>query len=467
VPGIDVMIAGTDSSLYAQGWDGHGWTGWRYFGGSSHSAPALASWGNGRLDVFVQGTDNALWHRWFDGVWSFWESLGGQLTSAPATAAWGPGRLDVVARGTHSAVWHCWFDGGRWHGWERLGGTVLSAPGLASWGPFRLDLFGQGNDNQLWHSWSNGMSWGAWEPLAGTLTSAPAAVSWGPGRVDVFTRGNDSGLWHRWWDSTGWFNWEPLGNSLTSAPAAATWGPGQLDVAFRGTDNALWHHQYGSSGWRGWQQLGGALASAPGASAWSAASNVVGSVPYHHQDYELSCEAASLQMALAHQGVNVSQGQELSDLGIDWRSGYYSGGVLRWGDPYQNFVGNPNGSEVALTGYGTFYSPITRIAGGYGGNVLRQGEGIPAADVYQAVLQNHPVVAWVSFDWRYHPPGAWLAFDGRWVQYQGPIEHSVTVVGVSNDSVYVLNPWFGPQWVSRSTFEAGYVTYRQMAVILQ
>ena len=50
------------------------------------------------------------------------------------------------------------------------------------------------------------------------------------------------------------------------------------------------------------------------------------------------------------------------------------------------------------------------------------------------------VVAWISFDWRYHPPGAWLAFDGRSVPYAGPVEHTVTVVGVSGDSVYVFNP---------------------------
>jgi uncharacterized protein YvpB len=461
-----VLARGTDNSLWAEGFDGHLWTGWRAFGGAATSAPTLTSWGPGRQDVFVAGTDSALWHRWFDGSWSEWESLGGQLTSAPTVVAWDTGRLDVVARGADNAAWHRWFDGGRWGGWESLGGNLSSAPALASWGGFRLDLFAQGADNELWHRWNYGHGWSGWEPLGGALTSGPGAVSWSPSRIDVFARGANGGLWHKPWDSA-WGTWEPLGGLISEAPAASSWGPGQLDVAVRGNDNALWHNQFGSPGWRGWQLLGGTLSSAPAATAWTAASNVMGAVPYHHQDYELSCEEASLQMAIAHQGVYVSQGQELADIGIDWRAGYYSGGTLRWGDPYQRFVGNPSGSEVALTGYGTYFSTISGLSGRYGANVLRNGEGVAPVEVYRAVLQNHPVVTWVSFDWAYHSPGAWLTFDGRWVQYEGPVEHTVTVVGVSGDSVYVFNPWFGPQWVSKATFEAGYATYHQMAVVLQ
>jgi uncharacterized protein YvpB len=235
----------------------------------------------------------------------------------------------------------------------------------------------------------------------------------------------------------------------------------------RGTDAALWHRRYGSNGWTGWEWLGGVLASSPGATSWRATANVVAGVPYHRQDYALSCEAASLQMALGHQGIAASQAQVLNSIGIDRRRATHSGSLLRWGDPYVSFVGDPSGSEVALTGYGTYFPTIAGVAARYGGNVLRAGEGIPAGDVYLAVLQNHPVVAWISYDWRYHAPGSWLAFDGRWVQYQGPVEHTVTVVGVNRDSVYVLNPLSGPQWVSKGSFEAAYSTYRNMAVILQ
>ena len=59
------------------------YSGWESLGGVLTSGPAVSSWDDGRLDVFVRGTDKALWHKWFDGRWSGWESLGGVLTSSP------------------------------------------------------------------------------------------------------------------------------------------------------------------------------------------------------------------------------------------------------------------------------------------------------------------------------------------------------------------------------------------------
>src|SRR5262249_56052520 len=85
------------------------WSGWESLGGVLTSGPAVCSWSSGRLDVFVRGTDNALWHKWFSNGWSGWESLGGVLTSDPAAVSWGPNRIDVFVRGTDNALWHKWF----------------------------------------------------------------------------------------------------------------------------------------------------------------------------------------------------------------------------------------------------------------------------------------------------------------------------------------------------------------------
>ncbi len=467
VPGMQALVRGSDGNFWEEGWDGSAWNGWHSFAGPFVSAPAIASWGPGRLDIFGEGTDRQLWHAWWDiGRWGGWEPLGGVLASAPAVAAWGTQRLDVLVRGSDDQTWHKWWGQGAWGGWEPLGGVMTSAPAAASWGAGRLDVFVRGSDSGLWHRGWSGTAWGGWEPLGGYLVGDPGAASWGDGRIDIFVQGSDQTTWHKSWAGA-WNGWETIGGVLTSGPGVATWGSGQLDVFVRGSDGAEWHKRWGSRGWSGWQSLGGVLSSVPGASSWMAASNVIAAVPYQQQIYELSCEEAALQMALAHQSLSSSQGRILGDLGVDGRHGYYSGSVLRWGNPYVNFVGDPNGSEVALTGYGTYHSPIARVASAYGANVLRQGQGIGASDIYRAVLQNHPVIAWVSFDWRYHPPGAWLSFDGAWVQYQGPIEHAVTVVGVNDSSVYVFNPWFGPQWISKGSFEAAYATYSSMAVVLQ
>jgi uncharacterized protein YvpB len=191
-------------------------------------------------------------------------------------------------------------------------------------------------------------------------------------------------------------------------------------------------------------------------------------VPWFKQAFPLSCEAASLRMALAYRGIPTTDAAILDLIGSDLRSAAVDAdGSMRWGDPYQTFVGSPNGSEVALTGYGTYYPPIVKAAAALGGRVLRSGEGVPAADVYQAVRDGHPVVAWVTYHWVSAPRHDYTSFGGRSIPYAGPIEHAVTVVGVTSDSVYINNPWSGQEWVSRRTFEAAYETYNRMAVILQ
>lgn len=129
-----------------------GWSPWQSLGGILTTAPAVSSWQANRLDVFAGGTDNSLYHIWWDGSrWSSWESLGGVLTSGPAAVSWGANRIDVFARGTDNALWHLWWDGNRWNGWENLGGNLTSGPAAVSWGPNRIDVFARGPKRDLIH----------------------------------------------------------------------------------------------------------------------------------------------------------------------------------------------------------------------------------------------------------------------------------------------------------------------------
>ena len=190
-------------------------------------------------------------------------------------------------------------------------------------------------------------------------------------------------------------------------------------------------------------------------------------VPWFKQAFPLSCEAASLRMALAYRGIATTDAAILDLLGADLRPAVVGAdGSMRWGDPYEGFVGSPNGSEVALTGYGTYYPPIARAAKALGGTVVRSGEEIPAGDVYAAVRDGHPVVAWVTYHWVGATRHDYTSFGGRSIPYAGPVEHAVTVVGVAGDDVYINNPWNGREWISRRTFEAAYATYNRMAVVL-
>ena len=245
------------------------WSGWEDLGGILTSGVGVSSWAANRLDTFVRGTDNHMWHRWWDGSrWSGWEDLGGILTADPAAVSWGPNRIDTFVRGTDNHMWHRWWDGSRWSGWEDLGGILTSGVGVSSWAANRLDTFVRGTDNHMWHKWWDGSRWSGWEDLGGILTSDPAAVSWGPNRIDTFVRGTDNHMWHRWWDGSRWSGWEDLGGILTSGVGVSSWAANRLDTFVRGTDNHMWHKWWDGSRWSGWEDLGGILTSDPDAVSW-------------------------------------------------------------------------------------------------------------------------------------------------------------------------------------------------------
>jgi hypothetical protein len=98
--------------------------------------------------------------------------------------------------------------------------------------------------------------------------------------------------------------------------------------------------------------------------------------------------------------------------------------------------------------------------------VLRADEHVPASDIYAAAAAGHPAVTWITYQWVVPARQDYTAFDGRAIPYAGPVEHTVTVAGVSDDSVFVNNPIAGQEWISKPAFEAAFAIYNNMAVIL-
>jgi C1A family cysteine protease len=176
-------------------------------------APAVCAQGANSLDVFVEGTDGALWWKHWDGtVWSRWESLGGILTSSPAAASPASGKIDVFVRGADGALWQREYSNNAWQSWTSLSGIIYpgTTPAASSWGSGRLDVFVEGMDRALWHQGDNG-AWSGWESLGGILTSSPAAASPASGKIDVFVRGADNALWQREYSNNAWQSWTSLG----------------------------------------------------------------------------------------------------------------------------------------------------------------------------------------------------------------------------------------------------------------
>ena len=92
------------------------------------------------------------------------ERLGGVCVDRPEAVAWGPNRLDVFVIGTESALYHKWWNGSAWGpsvtGYEKMGGACTSQPRVVAWGPNRLDVFVTGTDSALYHKWWYGAAWG-------------------------------------------------------------------------------------------------------------------------------------------------------------------------------------------------------------------------------------------------------------------------------------------------------------------
>jgi hypothetical protein len=74
---LDLFVRGTDNALWYKYWTGTTWTAATSLGGVLTSSPAATSPGNGTIDVFVRGTDNGLWEKTYNGVWFGWTSIGG------------------------------------------------------------------------------------------------------------------------------------------------------------------------------------------------------------------------------------------------------------------------------------------------------------------------------------------------------------------------------------------------------
>jgi hypothetical protein len=196
---LDVFARGTDNKLYQKWTDNtHGWSPqWTNLGGNITSGPSGASALCAREDIFARGAAGAIDHKWYYNGWQPWDTLPGTVNSGPGAVSWRcNGRLDVFVRGTDNALWQKWTDDthGWLPNWFSLQGNIASAPAAASFACARYDVFARGPDGLIWHKWFQG-SWQPWESFPGAVSSAPGATSYRcNNRLDIYARGPDNTL---------------------------------------------------------------------------------------------------------------------------------------------------------------------------------------------------------------------------------------------------------------------------------
>lgn len=184
-------------------------------------------------------------------------------------------------------------------------------------------------------------------------------------------------------------------------------------------------------------------------------------VPIYLQQHTLSCELASLRMALAYKNVHVSEEKLLDQVGVDTTP--HNGNI--WGDPYSLFVGNVNGKQMA-DGYGVYWGPIARVA-----RLYRNAEEFQNWSISQltdALSKGNAVVIWVYSSGGY--PTSWRTPDGKEI-FALRDEHAVTAVGFvgrpDNPSEIIINdPLYGQVYWSRSLFDRKWNSFGRSGVVV-
>jgi hypothetical protein len=225
---FEVVVVGADKAVWhtwqtaagdwRRGWHSLGKPGERSL---FQASPALIRNHNhdGRLELFMQGHDAVLRHRWQryagGGPWVPWQSLGhpGEevaIDARPALARNQDGRLELFALGTDGSVWHLWQrepGGGPWKPWHSLGKPdgqvefVVGRPTVALRKDGCLELFMTTEDGVVWHCRQQRPAqgpWGSWKSL-GSAEHPFAEVAVGAhadGRLALFACGSDE-LWQR------------------------------------------------------------------------------------------------------------------------------------------------------------------------------------------------------------------------------------------------------------------------------
>jgi hypothetical protein len=257
---MDVVVRGSNNNVYHRTYINGAWQGWANLGAQCNGSPSICSMWPGRLDVFMRGYDNNLWHNAGNGAgtWWGWENLGDTLTASPDCVSRGDGKIDVVFRGSNNDVWHRWMNGWAWVGYNNQGLDANGDPTICAMPDGRLDIFARGFDNNLWHNAGPGNNtWWGWENLGDFLSSNPDAVSRGLGKVDVAFRGSSDDVWHRWMDGYAWSGYNNQGLEAASDPTICAMPDGRLDMYATGYDGCLWHNAGpGNNTWWGWENLG-------------------------------------------------------------------------------------------------------------------------------------------------------------------------------------------------------------------
>lgn len=208
-----------------------GGTGWTAVpNGLAGGGPAALLGPDGRLHLFIRGTNGALYtasRNVTSGAWSAFRSLGGGMLGTPAVAPRpGGGFVVVIQAPTGYLYTRSSTAAGTWSGWSRLAGTAATSPAItAGFSAGRLDLFVIGRTGGLYQNTYTGGAFGTFKKVDNfPLPTTRLAVGATPNRMIVYiteTDGTES--------ITGYTHYIPGSGWLDYNLAPYTWPDGAPD----------------------------------------------------------------------------------------------------------------------------------------------------------------------------------------------------------------------------------------------
>lgn len=228
-------------------------------------------------NIYYRGIDNALRQLYRVGnAWAGPSNLVGVLSSGPSATSFAAGRIDTFVRGSDNLIYHKYYDPCcGWVGYGSIGappGGALSGPSASSWqvpGNHHVDVFARSGPTLFVKTYDvQAGGWGGWSQVSTSfVTSDPAALSLAAGSTHVFVRGTDTAVYFKARTGSTWSPWYGLGGSAVGGPALGSPNADTLYVAVRGVDDLLWERVWTQSAlWTGWASRGappGGLAGDP------------------------------------------------------------------------------------------------------------------------------------------------------------------------------------------------------------
>lgn len=191
-------------------------------------------------------------------------------------------------------------------------------------------------------------------------------------------------------------------------------------------------------------------------------------VPLYKQKYSLSCEVASLRMALAYKWVYVEEDDLIKDLVFATKNPITKNlqtGETVWGDPNLGFVGIING-KMPVTGYGVYEKPILDLALKYRKSAILLPATLDTL-VYE-LSRSNPVVVWGSLT--EGKDISWKDYEGNFIKAVAG-EHARVAIGfkgeISNPThIVLIDPIYGKMEMTKERFLADWGLLENKGVVV-